>query len=113
MHLQALHGVAWNGVSTLFPENIAWGASFDAQLVADIGTAIAVEARAKWLAGLSPDGSSAEFAGLGFMTPNNNLFINPTWGRGQETYVSHATPRRTAALPLAVLSHAASVCAFD
>jgi hypothetical protein len=48
-------------------QNIAWGASFDVPLVAEMGAAIAVEARAKWLAGLSPDGSSAEFAGLSFM----------------------------------------------
>ena len=48
-------------------QNIAWGATFDEGLVAEIGAAIAVEARAKWLEGLAPDGSSAEFAGLSFM----------------------------------------------
>ena len=89
---EALHGVSWNGVATVFPQarcppagatvvvaptcracrpptkqNIAWGATFDEGLVAEIGAAIAVEARAKWLEGLAPDGSSAEFAGLSFM----------------------------------------------
>lgn len=88
---EALHGVSWNGVSTIFPENIAWGATFDVPLVAQIGRVIAIEARAKWLAGLNSDGSSSEFAGLSFMTPNNNIFINPTWGRGQETYGEEPT----------------------
>jgi beta-glucosidase len=45
-----------------------------------------LEMRAKWVAGLSSKGGSAEFAGLSFMTPNNNLFVNPAWGRGQETF---------------------------
>lgn len=85
---EALHGVSWAGVSTVFPANIAWGASFDVSLASSIGRVIAVEARAKWLAGLSPDGSSAEFAGLSFMTPNNNIAINPTWGRLQEVFGS-------------------------
>ena len=64
---EALHGVSWNGVATVFPQNIAWGATFDVGLVTEIGAAIAVEARAKWLDGLAPDGSSSEFAGLSFM----------------------------------------------
>jgi beta-glucosidase len=64
---EALHGVSWNGVATVFPQNIAWGASFDVPLVSAIGEAVAVEARAKWLEGLAPDGSSQEFAGLSFM----------------------------------------------
>lgn len=88
---EALHGVAWAGVATVFPSNIAWGATFDVPLVRSIGSVIATEARAKWLAGLAPDGSSAEFHGLSFMTPNNNLFINPSWGRGQETYGEEPT----------------------
>jgi beta-glucosidase-like glycosyl hydrolase len=83
---EALHGVSWNGVATVFPSNIAWGASWDPALVAAMGRVIAVEARAKWLAGLGPDGSSAQYGGLSFMTPNVNLFIGPAWGRGQETF---------------------------
>lgn len=84
---EALHGVSWNGVATVFPQNIAWGATFDVPLIARVADTIALEARAKWVAGLGADGSSAEFAGLSFMTPNNNLFIDPLWGRGQEVSV--------------------------
>lgn len=83
---EALHGVSWNGVATAFPSNIAWGAAFDTGLIRDIGRTISLEMRAKWVAGLSSKGGSAEFAGLSFMTPNNNLFVNPAWGRGQETF---------------------------
>jgi beta-glucosidase len=78
--------VSWNGVATAFPSNIAWGAAFDTGLIRDIGRTISLEMRAKWVAGLSSKGGSAEFAGLSFMTPNNNLFVNPAWGRGQETF---------------------------
>ena len=74
---EALHGVSWNGVATVFPENIAWGASFDVPLVAQVADVIATEARAKWHDGLGPDGGSHEFASLSFMTPNNNLFVDP------------------------------------
>lgn len=64
---ESLHGVAWAGVATVFPSNIAWAASFDVPLVSAIGNVVAVEARAKWLYGLAADGSSAEFHGLNFM----------------------------------------------
>ncbi len=83
---EALHGVSWNGVATVFPQNIAWGATFDVDLVAQIADVIATEARAKFIDGMGSDGSTVEFAGLSFMTPNNNLFVDPTWGRGQECY---------------------------
>ena len=83
---EALHGVSWNGVATVFPENIGWGATFDVDLVARIADVIATEARAKYVLNMGPDGSSAEFAGLSFMTPNNNLFVDSRWGRGQECY---------------------------
>lgn len=85
-----LHGASWSGVATVFPQvrglrvwahrqhpvviacqrslqNIAWGASLDVPLVAAVADIIAVEARAKWISGLAPDGSSQEFAGLSFM----------------------------------------------
>jgi hypothetical protein len=96
------HGVAWNGVATVFPAPIAWGASFDAELVAQIADVIALEARAKWVAGRAADGSSVEFAGLSFMTPNNNLFVSPAWGRGQETFGED--PTLTSALTYAFIS---------
>jgi beta-glucosidase len=83
---EALHGVSWAGKATVFPENIAWGATFDVPLIARVADVIATEVRAKFVMGLGNDGSSREFYGLSFMTPNNNLFIDPRWGRGQETY---------------------------
>jgi beta-glucosidase len=83
---EALHGVSWNGAATVFPENIAWAATFDVPLISRVADVIATEVRAKFVTGLGDDGSSAEFSGLSFMTPNNNLFIDPRWGRGQETY---------------------------
>lgn len=80
---EASHGVAWAGVSTVFPSPVAWGASFDAALVSEVGHVIAMEARAKWADGRGADGSSAEFFGLSFMVPNSNLFLDGRWGRGQ------------------------------
>ena len=77
--------MSWNGVATVFPANIGAGASFDVPLMAQIARVVAIEARAKWLATLGPDGSSPEFAGLSFMTPNINVFAMSSWGRGQET----------------------------
>lgn len=98
---EASHGVAWNGVATVFPAPIAWGASFDTALASSIATVIAIEARAKWVSSLGPDGSSAEFAGLSFMTPNNNLFLDGRWGRGQET--NGEDPVLTSAITSAVV----------
>ena len=83
---EALHGVAWAGVATVFPGNIAWGATFNPDLAFAIGDVIATEARAKYVLGRGADGSSAEFHSLSFMTPNNNIFVDPLWGRGQESY---------------------------
>ena len=73
---EALHGVSWNGAATVFPENIAWGATWDVSLISEVAKIIALEARAKYVSGRGADGSSVEFAGLSFMTPNNNLFID-------------------------------------
>ena len=61
---EALHGVSWNGVATVFPENIAWGATWDPDLVSKIADVVATEARAKWVLGRRDDGSSGEFSGL-------------------------------------------------
>jgi beta-glucosidase len=98
---EALHGVSWNGAATVFPENIAWGATWDVSLISEVAKTIALEARAKYVSGRGADGSSVEFAGLSFMTPNNNLFIDPSWGRGQETYGEE--PILTAALTSALV----------
>jgi hypothetical protein len=81
---EALHGVSWAGVATVFPGNAAWGAAFDVPLVAEMAAVIALEARAKYVVGRGADGSSGSFSGLSFMTPNNNLSPDPTWGRAQE-----------------------------
>ena len=88
---EALHGVSWAGVATIFPGNIAWGATFDTELVGEIARTIALEIRAKYVVARASDGSSAEFSGLSFMTPNNNLFPDPRWGRGQECYGEEPT----------------------
>ena len=71
---EALHGVSWDGVATIFPQNIAWGATFDPDLAHAIGDVIALEARAKYVIQRDARGGSAEFSSLSFMTPNNNLF---------------------------------------
>jgi hypothetical protein len=84
---EALHGVAWSGVATVFPGNIAWAATFDVPLVAEIAAVISLEMRAKYVVGRGSDGSSGEFAGLSFMTPNNNMMADARWGRGQERCV--------------------------
>jgi beta-glucosidase len=99
---EALHGVSWNGAATVFPENIAWGATWDVPLVGKVGDVVSLEARAKWVIGRGSDGSSSEFAGLSYMTPNNNLFISPLWGRGQETYGED--PTLTSAITYALIT---------
>ena len=98
---EALHGVSWNGVATVFPGNIAWAASFDVPLVAEVARTISLEMRAKYMVGRASDGSSGEFAGLSFMTPNNNMFVDPTWGRGQESYGEE--PTLTSAITYALI----------
>ncbi|HEV6964443.1 glycoside hydrolase family 3 C-terminal domain-containing protein [Roseateles sp.] len=84
---EGLHGLARNGVATVFPQAIGLAASWDAPLLQDVGTAIGSEARAKSTpppAGASRD--SARYGGLTIWSPNINLFRDPRWGRGQETY---------------------------
>ncbi len=81
---EALHGVAVNGV-TEFPEPVGLAASFDAPAILDMATAIAVEGRIKH-AQAQRGGNSGMFEGLDFWAPNVNIFRDPRWGRGQETY---------------------------
>ncbi|MCE5237837.1 glycoside hydrolase family 3 C-terminal domain-containing protein [bacterium] len=83
---ECLHGVGRAGVATVFPQAIGLAATFDADLVFRVATAISDEARAKHHAALSADGGSLWYYGLTFWTPNINLFRDPRWGRGQETY---------------------------
>lgn len=82
---ECLHGVARNGRATVFPQAIALGATFDPDLMNRIGLAIADEARAKFNANRNV-GYMDRYAGLTFWSPNVNLFRDPRWGRGQETY---------------------------
>ncbi|MBB3696705.1 glycoside hydrolase family 3 C-terminal domain-containing protein [Flammeovirga yaeyamensis] len=82
---EALHGVARNGRATVFPQAIGMAATFDKDLLQNIGTAIGAEARAKFLVAQEMDNRS-RYAGLTFWSPNVNIFRDPRWGRGQETY---------------------------
>ena len=82
---EALHGVARNGKATVFPQAIALGATFDPELAKQVATAISTEARAKYAISQSM-GNHSKYAGLTFWTPNINIFRDPRWGRGQETY---------------------------
>ena len=82
---EALHGVGRNGFATVFPITTAMAASWDDGLVERVFTAVSDEARAKnTLARRS--GTLKKYAGLSFWTPNINIFRDPRWGRGQETY---------------------------
>ncbi|MDI1335291.1 MAG: glycoside hydrolase family 3 N-terminal domain-containing protein, partial [Lacunisphaera sp.] len=85
---EGCHGVGRNGRATVFPQTIGLGATFDRALVRAIGDIIATEARAKHHAAVRArgDGSSGWYQGLTFWTPNINLFRDPRWGRGQETF---------------------------
>jgi len=81
---EALHGVAVNG-TTEFPEPIGLAATFDAPRIHEMATAIGIEGRIKH-AQDERAGHSNIFEGLDFWAPNVNLFRDPRWGRGQETY---------------------------
>ncbi|HXD76707.1 MAG TPA: glycoside hydrolase family 3 C-terminal domain-containing protein [Puia sp.] len=82
---EALHGVARSGVATIFPEPIGMAATFDDSLEHRVASAISDEARAMYNAA-AKKGYHARFDGLTFWTPNINIFRDPRWGRGQETY---------------------------
>ncbi|MCL2229885.1 MAG: glycoside hydrolase family 3 C-terminal domain-containing protein [Treponema sp.] len=82
---ECLHGVARAGVATVFPQAIAMAATFDESLVKEIAVAISDEARAKHNEGVK-QGNRGQYWGLTFWTPNINIFRDPRWGRGQETY---------------------------
>jgi beta-glucosidase len=82
---EALHGVARAGAATVFPQAIGLAASFDTSLMRDVASVISDEARAKHHDFLSRD-SHLRYQGLTFWSPNVNIFRDPRWGRGQETY---------------------------
>ena len=81
---EALHGVAF-GTATVFPEPIGLAASFDAPLIHDMAVVIGTEARAKHNMAVRA-GRRSIMEGLDFWAPNINIFRDPRWGRGQETY---------------------------
>ena len=82
---EALHGVARAGRATVFPQAIALAATFDDDLLFRIATAISDEARAKYNVAVEK-GNRVQYMGLTFWSPNINIFRDPRWGRGQETY---------------------------
>lgn len=82
---EGLHGVARAGVATVFPQAIGMGATFDEELLEKIGDAISTEARAKYNE-QSAQGDRDIYKGLTLWSPNVNLFRDPRWGRGHETY---------------------------
>ncbi len=84
---ECLHGVARAGPATVFPQAIGMAATWDVPLVLSEADIIATEARAKHNDFVARhDGNSARYYGLTFWTPNINIFRDPRWGRGQETY---------------------------
>mgnify|MGYP001206494846 CR=1 FL=1 len=82
---EGLHGVGRDGRATVFPQPIALGATFDEALVREIGDAVATEGRAKFNVAQKLKNYSRN-AGLTFWSPNVNIFRDPRWGRGMETY---------------------------
>lgn len=82
---EALHGVARGGCATSFPQAIGLAASFDKELMKQMGEVIAEEGRAKYN-GYSKKGDRDIYKGLTFWSPNVNIFRDPRWGRGHETY---------------------------
>jgi beta-glucosidase len=82
---ECLHGVARAGKATVFPQAIGMAATFDTDLINRVGRAISMEARAKYNLAVAHN-SRERYQGLTFWTPNVNIFQDPRWGRGQETY---------------------------
>lgn len=82
---EALHGVARNGLATVYPQAIGMGASFNDTLLYQVFTSISDEARVKYRQAREA-GNYKRYTGLTFWTPNINIFRDPRWGRGQETY---------------------------
>ena len=82
---EALHGVARAGTATMFPQPVAMASMFDEDTVRKIGDVVSTEARAKYNEAVK-HGDHDIYKGLTFWSPNINLFRDPRWGRGQETY---------------------------
>lgn len=82
---EGLHGVARAGTATMFPQAIGMAAAFDTEMMHRIGTAVSLEARAKYNYA-SAEGDRDIYKGLTLWSPNVNIFRDPRWGRGHETY---------------------------
>jgi beta-glucosidase len=82
---ECLHGVARNGIATVFPQAIGMAATFNPALIKREADVISTEARAKYYEAINK-GSHEIYQGLTFWSPNINIFRDPRWGRGQETY---------------------------
>lgn len=82
---ECLHGVARNGLATVFPQAIGMAATWNTELIRSQADIISTEARAKYYQALE-NGSTDIYQGLTFWSPNINIFRDPRWGRGQETY---------------------------
>ena len=82
---ECLHGVARAGCATVFPQAIGMAASFDTDLMHEVAQAISDEARAKYNE-FKTFGGTQWYQGLTYWSPNINIFRDPRWGRGQETY---------------------------
>ncbi len=82
---ECLHGVARSGIATVFPQAIGMAATWDKGLMNRIATAISDEGRAKYHDYISK-GKRGIYQGITFWTPNINIFRDPRWGRGMETY---------------------------
>ena len=82
---EALHGVARAGYATVFPQAIGMAATWDTSMVHNMGSVISTEARGKYNQA-QREGNHRIFFGLTFWSPNINIFRDPRWGRGQETY---------------------------
>ena len=98
---EALHGLARTGLATVFPQAIGMGASFDDSLLYEVFTAVSDEARANSRR-LDSKGNLTRYQALTVWTPNVNIFRDPRWGRGQETYGED--PYLTSRLGVAVVN---------
>ncbi len=82
---ECLHGVARNGIATVFPQAIAMAATWNPDLILQEADVISTEARAKYAEAISKN-QHGIYQGLTFWSPNISIFRDPRWGRGQETY---------------------------
>ena len=95
---EALHGVARAGTATMFPQAIGLAAAFDEELMGEIGKVVATEGRAKYNEQSKREDRDI-YKGLTFWSPNVNIFRDPRWGRGHETYGEDPFLTGTLAVP--------------